>query len=262
MVLGALIRLGANPDEVASELRGLGLAEFRLRVNAVERRGVSGYAANVDIIGGPAGAHDSYHHSHEATGLAARHHGRSADSHSSHDSSHHSHSSYSEIADMIGGASISPVAKKYALAAYRALAIAEAAAHGVSVDEVHFHEVGSPRTVYSVTAAAIAADILGVTDFTCGALTDGSGTIECSHGTIPVPVPAVKELLKQTDIPLISDTKIKTELVTPSGLALLIGLDCRYKQRDVNLAKSSDKTGYGFGSRDAGLLGAVAAILI
>jgi uncharacterized protein (DUF111 family) len=259
MVLGALIRLGANPDQVASELRGLGVAEFRLRVNTVERRGVSGYAATVDIIGGPEIAHHSSHHSHEATGFVSRQSGRPADTHDSH---RHSHTAYSEIADRIGGASIGAIAKKYALAAYRALAIAEAAAHGVTIDEVHFHEVGSPRAIYSVTGAAIAADLLGVTDFTCGALTDGSGTIVCSHGTIPVPVPAVRELLKQTDIPLVSDTKIKTELVTPSGLALLIGLGCRYEQRDSNPAQSSAKTGYGFGARDTGLLGAVAATLI
>jgi uncharacterized protein (DUF111 family) len=239
MVLGALLHLGADPDEVASELRGLGIADFRLNVNAVEKRGVSGYAATIVIGGRPEPTHDPAHHSHR-----------------------HSHTSYHEIADMIGGASISPAAKKYALAAYRALAIAEAAAHGVTVDEVHFHEVGSPRAIYSVTGAAIAAGLLGVTDFTCGALTDGSGEIECSHGTIPVPVPAVKELLKQTDIPIISDTKIKTELVTPSGLALLIGLGCRYRQKDVEPTEPSDKTGYGFGSRDAGLLGAVAATII
>jgi uncharacterized protein (DUF111 family) len=234
MVLGALIHLGANPDEVASELKALGLAEFRLNVNAVERQGVSGYAASIEIIGSPTTAHNSHHHSHAA---------------------------YHEIADIIDRASITPTAKKYAFAAYHALAIAEAAAHGVTIDEVHFHEVGSPRTVYSVAGAAIAADMLGATEFTCGTLTDGSGTIKCSHGTIPVPVPAVKELLKQADIQLISDKKIKTELVTPSGLALLIGLGCHHKQREANPTNSHKKTGYGFGARETGLLGAVAATL-
>jgi uncharacterized protein (DUF111 family) len=74
-------------------------------------------------------------------------------------------------------------------------------------------------------------------------------------------VPAVKELLKQTDIPLVSDAKIKTELVTPSGLALLIGLGCRHRQKEAAPASPSNKTGYGFGARETGLLGAVAATL-
>jgi uncharacterized protein (DUF111 family) len=235
MILGALIHLGADPEEVESGLKGLGLAEFCLRVSAVERRGVSGYAAAIDIIGVPAGGDAPPHHPHTA---------------------------YRDIADRIGRASIARTAKEHALAAYRALAIAEAAAHGVAIGEVHFHEVGSPRAVYSVVGAAIAADVLGATGFTCGALTDGSGVVECSHGTIPVPVPAVRELLKQTDIPLVSDAKIKTELVTPSGLALLIGLCSRYEPKNAEHRGSSGKTGYGFGSKDVGLLGAVAATII
>jgi uncharacterized protein (DUF111 family) len=115
--------------------------------------------------------------------------------------------------------------------------------------------------VYTVTGAAIAAGLLGAARFTCGALTDGSGAVECSHGTIPVPVPAVRELLKQTDIPLVSDADINTELVTPSGLALLIGFGCRYSHAGDGPYTPRDAVGYGFGTRDTGLLGAVCAIL-
>jgi uncharacterized protein (DUF111 family) len=137
--------------------------------------------------------------------------------------------------------------------------VAEAAAHGVAIDEVHFHEVGSPRAVYTAVGVAVAAEMLGAEEFTCGALKDGSGTVKCSHGTIPVPVPAVRELLKQTDIPLHSDTNIRTELVTPSGLALLIGLGCRHASDAGDHRPAS--VGYGFGTRDTGLLGAVKATL-
>jgi uncharacterized protein (DUF111 family) len=179
-----------------------------------------------------------------------------------HDPSGHVHVAYRDIARLIEGAVIGPVAKRHVLAAYHALAVAEAAAHGTTPDDVHFHEVGSPRAVYSVTGAAIAAELLGITDFTCGVLTDGSGRVECSHGVIPVPVPAVRELLKQTGIPLVSDPKITTELVTPSGLALLIGLGCRYARRGDGFASSLGRVGYGFGSRDVGLLGAVTASLL
>jgi uncharacterized protein (DUF111 family) len=241
MILGALIHLGADADEVAACLRGIGATEFRLRVNAVERRGVSGYGAQVEIIGGgAAGAH--------------------------------AHTAYRYIKYTLYAADIPSRAKGYALAAYRAIATAEAAAHGTTTEEVRFHEVGSPRALYTITAAAIAADLLqektGAADYTCGTLTDGSGTIECSHGIIPVPVPAVKELLKQTDIRLVSDPSVTTEMVTPSGLALLIGLGCRPAQDPVprSMAEQthsphSPKIGYGFGTRDTGRLGAVRATL-
>jgi uncharacterized protein (DUF111 family) len=236
MMLGALVHLGAGADRVASELRALGPEDFRLNVRTVERRGVMGYAATVEIIGeDPAHPRNGGHT--------------------------HSHTSYRDIAERIERAAIGPGAKRYALAAYRALAVAEAAAHGVTPDEIHFHEVGSPRAVYTVTGAAIAAELLGVTAFTCGALTDGSGMVECSHGTIPVPVPAVRELLKRTDIPLYIDANIETELVTPSGLALIVGLGCRYARTDSDSGAEGLSIGYGFGARDTGLLGAVRAIL-
>jgi uncharacterized protein (DUF111 family) len=234
MILGALLRLGADADRVASALRGLGSLEFRLKTDTVERRGVTGYAARIEIIGAEP--------SHAGGGPPG-----------------HAHASYRDVAALFERASIDPVAKGYALAAYRALATAEAAAHGTTTDEVHFHEVGSPRAVYTVTGAAIAAGLLGATDFACGALTDGSGHVVCSHGEIPVPVPAVRELLKLTDIPLRSDENIRTELVTPTGLALLIGFGCRYAD-DAPPSRSVE--GYGFGTRDVGLLGAVRAVLI
>jgi uncharacterized protein (DUF111 family) len=292
MLLGALLGLGVDADAIASGLRGLGLCEFRLRAEKVERRGVSGYAAVIEIVGPPPetarpeiSSADMYHeHGHDHGHEDSHDHGddRGGD--------RHAHVSHRAIAALIRGADIGSVAKKYALAAYGALAESEAAAHGVTKDEVHFHEVGSPRAVYMVCGAAIAASLLGVTDFTCGELKDGSGEIMCSHGVIPVPVPAVRELLKRTEIPLVSDPSITTELVTPSGLALLIGFGCRYAPGgdgpDVSSGSSltpraSDParqttgssltprasgparqtTGYGFGARDTGLLGAVRATL-
>jgi uncharacterized protein (DUF111 family) len=287
MLLGALLHLGADADEVASGLRGLGLCEFRLRVEKVEKKGVGGRAAAIEIAGPPpetprsetSPADRRREHGHDYDREHSHDHNRGGSHGHEHGHGHdrHSHVSSRDIAALISAADIGAVAKGYALAAYDALAEAEAAAHGVTKDEVHFHEVGSPRAVYTVCGAAIAASLLGVADFTCGELKDGSGEILCSHGVIPVPVPAVRELLKRTEIPLVSDPEIKTELVTPSGLALLIGLGCRYAPEEdapnvssgasvsplVSRASGSARqlTGYGFGARDTGLLGAVRATL-
>jgi uncharacterized protein (DUF111 family) len=263
---------------------------FCRRVCGVGRRGIL-KADEVQIIGAAKEDGLSPLSSHPAQPAAP------APPHGAHSHSH-AHASYREIQAAIDSAEISPGAKNFAQAAYRAIAKAEAAVHGMTLDDVRFHEVGSARTIYAIAGAAIAADILtgkfGVTAFTCGTLTDGSGTIVCSHGTIPVPVPAVRELLKQTDIPLLSDPQIKTELVTPSGLGLLIGLGCRATQAPttqeaaqaptaqgaaqapttqgaaqattttqgaLQTLGSFQRVGYGFGTRDTGLLGAIRATL-
>jgi uncharacterized protein (DUF111 family) len=273
MLLGALIHLGAEADVVSSELRGLrpsaeragiALGEFRLRVRTAGRQGVTGYNAAIEVAGGGhlhvAGGGHGATQAGGGYGGGARPH---SDGHSSGGGHSHGHTPYLGIREAIDGADIGARAKRYAQAAYLAIAKAEAAAHGTTIDEVHFHEVGSPRTLYAIVASAIAAALVeerfGVVGFTCGAITDGSGTVECSHGIIPVPVPAVRELLKQTDIPLNSDPSINTEMVTPSGLGLLIGLGCRFGAEPE--ARSAQREGYGFGTRDTGLLGAVRAVL-
>jgi len=155
---------------------------------------------------------------------------------------------------MIEGSGISQKAKTYALAIFDAIAEAEAAVHGISKEKVAFHEVGAMDSIIDIVGTAIAVDILGVSEFYCSAPRDGSGTITCQHGLIPVPVPAVMKMAEGANIPIVIDSKVSTEMITPTGFGIIKGLGAKFEPCFGILP---EKTGYGFGKRDTGRFGAV-----
>lgn len=159
----------------------------------------------------------------------------------------HYHSrSYGDIKKIINEGELSPRAKEIALKTYEAIAIAEAEVHEETVETVHFHEVGRAKAIENIVGAAIALDSLNPEGVYCSAIHDGHGTILCSHGEIPVPVPAVAAMMKVCDYDFVTDD-IETEMVTPTGLALLIGMDAQ--KGELSAIK---KTGVGKGTRDIG----------
>ena len=135
-----------------------------------------------------------------------------------------SHSHYEDIRDAITESGIRESAKEKALSIYLAIAEAEAAVHGTTVEDVHFHEVGRYDAVMNIVKAAVCVDFLGAERVFCSEICDGKGFIECSHGRIPVPVPAVMAMREGSDLVFTTDESVGTEMVTPSGLAVLIGL--------------------------------------
>lgn len=124
---------------------------------------------------------------------------------------------WSEIRAMLECASLAPSVKARALATFEALAIAEAKIHRVAPERVHFHEVGAIDAIVDVVSACAALDWLGAT-ISCAPLPMGRGFTDSEHGRIPLPAPAVLELL--AGIPTI-DAGIPGELVTPTGAALV-----------------------------------------
>ncbi len=102
----------------------------------------------------------------------------------------------SEIKRIIGAAEIGNSARRTAIAIFEALGAAEAKIHGVDVEKIHFHEVGAVDAMVDIVCAAAGAGALGVDEIVCSPLNVGGGTVECAHGTIPVPAPATVELLK------------------------------------------------------------------
>ena len=149
-------------------------------------------------------------------------------------------------------------AKQTALRIFEVLAEAESKAHGVPADQVHFHEVGAVDSIVDIAAAAVCLDNLDITDVIVSKLYEGSGTIRCQHGIIPVPVPAVTNICAAHGLTL-DMTGIKGELVTPTGAAIAAAV----KTGDV-LPEGFRirKIGMGAGKRDYACAGVLRAMLV
>jgi len=202
-------------------------------------------------------SHDHDHH-HESDEHNHNHDHKHEESHCHHV---HDHSnSYATIKKIIESSRLSEKAKENALATYLVIAKAEALAHETTIEEVHFHEVGRDEAILNVVSAAICVDLLGASEILCSEICDGTGFIECSHGTIPVPVPAVMAMRKETDLVFITDESVKTEMVTPSGLALIMGLGAKHSN-ELPSGEILQKATV-FGKRKTGRDGGFSAYLI
>jgi uncharacterized protein (DUF111 family) len=153
---------------------------------------------------------------------------------------------------MIESGGVTDRVKRYAVAIFDVIADAEAKVHGARKADVAFHEVGAVDSVVDITGTAIALDLLDIERFYCAAPHDGKGSVLCRHGVIPVPVPAVAEMAKHSDIPLVVDEDVNTEMVTPTGFGILKGLGAQFEPR---IGFVPEKTGHGFGKRDTGRIG-------
>ena len=132
--------------------------------------------------------------------------------------------------------------------AFRFVAEAEAKAHGKPVEEVHFHEVGAIDSIVDIESAAVLFDDLGEDECVVTGLTEGSGTVMCAHGELPVPVPAVLNIAEATGIPL-RPSETNGECVTPTGIALAAA----FRTRDaLPPAYRVLGVGTGLGKRDYG----------
>ena len=129
-----------------------------------------------------------------------------------------------QVEQVIDAVPLSERARGLARDAFRILARAEAKAHGLPIDQVHFHEVGAVDSIVDVLATAFLIDDLDIERAIVPALTDGHGTIRCQHGVVPVPVPATLNICIAHGLPL-SSSSVEGELVTPTGAALVAALE-------------------------------------
>lgn len=175
----------------------------------------------------------------------------------------HSHShgrSYAEVKKMIEKSSVSEKAKDYALRIYGCIAGAEAAVHGATLETVHFHEVGRDEAIKNALATGMAVEAIAPDRIYVSPIYDGHGSIICSHGKIPVPVPAVKALMKES-LYIFKTADIDMEMVTPSGLAGLMGIGAEpAPEAAENLGKIT-KEAEAKGRRNTGLPGLKAYII-
>lgn len=181
----------------------------------------------------PGHAHEhAHHHEHSHTHEHAEH--NHAHTHN------HEHRTLADVVAILDGARLSPGARAIAGRIFDVLAHAEARAHGTTPEAVHFHEVGAVDSIVDIVSAAVCLDDLGVRDVIVPELSEGTGTIRCAHGIMPVPVPAVVNIVSEAGIAL-RPTAVRGELVTPTGAAIVAAtrtreqLPARYAIRAVGL---------------------------
>ena len=241
MVVGALLDLGANEAGLRRALSSLHVDGFDI---AVTRKQVSGIdVCDFDVVLDEAheshdhdmdylygnldgdGEHGHHHHDHDHE----HHHHHHEHGEHDHDHEHghhhhghhhhHEHRSPSDIAAIIDAADLAPRAKQIAHRIFDIVAQAEAKAHGLSLEQVHFHEVGAVDSIVDVVSAAYCLDELDVTDAYVTPLAEGYGRVRCAHGVLQVPVPAVTNIVANNGL-VLERRDIKGELVTPTGAAI------------------------------------------
>ena len=246
MCLGALVDLGVPIAYLIEQLGRLGISqEYKLWTESVDRNGQRATKFHVDLVfeSGEIGSPDEFatfdpraYPLHSATedtvsgnliaGQAREHkHSHPPDHSSTPDSAHplppirH----LPEIEQLITLAQLPKRAETWSLAVFRQLAAAEAAVHGVEIEQVHFHEVGATDAIVDIVGTCLGLDWLKIEELHCSALPTGGGTIRAAHGRMPVPTPAVLKLFEMRQVPIYYND-IDRELVTPTGAAIATAL--------------------------------------
>ena len=215
MNLAALVGLGVDFSYLCSELEKLNLSgEFRLEQKNVVKNGIA--ATKIDVVL-----------------LKSQPHARS----------------YADIKQILANSNLSEFCKKKAIAIFHVIAQAEAKVHAVSIDEVHFHEVGAVDSIVDVVGAAICFEYLsknfGITRVVSSKIELGGGVVKCDHGYLNVPAPAVCEILK--DVPA-SLGRANFEMTTPTGAAILKACADEFVS-EINF--KIEKVAYGAGEKNA-----------
>ena len=204
MTVAALLDLGADADVLGQALKSLPLTGFETRISRVVKAGIDACDFNV-ILEHDNHDHDmeylhgdGHHHHHKLFFLNwFHHHHDHAHLHThlhSHGHSHehghgHEHRGLADIVEILNGSALTDRAKKLAIRIFQIIAEAESKAHGLPIDEVHFHEVGAVDSIVDIAAVAVCLDNLNITEVIVPVLYEGTGTVRCQHGVLPIPVP-------------------------------------------------------------------------
>ena len=209
MNLGAMIDLGIDKAFLTDELNKLNLPGWELLVQKDQRHGITGTKVTVS---------------------QTRH--------------EHAHRHLSDIEKIIEDSALDDKTKELSVKIFMKIARAEATVHGISIDQVHFHEVGAVDSIIDVVGAAICFNALNVDAVHVSTVELGGGFVICDHGKLPVPAPATVEIIK--GIP-VKKGGVDFEATTPTGAAILATLGTNF---NPDLAIIIEKTAYGVGQKE------------
>ena len=208
----------------------------------VMKEGIS--ATKFDVILNEEG--EEHHHAHGENHNHDHGHSHSHDGHA-HDHSHHTHhdhSRYADIVKLIDNSKLDPQVKERSKQIFAPIAKSEAKIHDMSIEDVHFHEIGAVDSIVDIVATAIAIEQLEIEKVVTSHVPLGSGKIRCAHGIYPVPAPATLDILK--NVPL-AHSDLPFELTTPTGAGIVVSQSDSFGTLPAMKVTS---IGYGAGTKD------------
>ena len=213
--------------------------------------------ALLDLNEDPQAVRSEIHRISHLIGAPHEHHHEHNHDHDEHVHEHF-HRSYSDVKNIIDSLDVSSDVKAVAQQIYAVVAKAESTVHGDSLDELHFHEVGRDQAIANVVGVAVCLNELKTDEVIVSDICDGHGTVKCAHGVLNVPVPAVKAMLDDCDLTY-RQTEHEGEMVTPSGLAMVIGCGAVTGDKPEGIPV---RTAEAFGGRRTGEHGLIAELYI
>ncbi len=229
MTIGALLALGIDKDEFLQKLKDIKISGYRVKIQEKMVNGIKG--TDFDVI------LDKSH------SLYDKKRGKNH------------HRNLKDINQIIDKANIKDEAKALSKTIFNKIAVSEAIIHGKSINQVCFHEVGAIDSIVDIIGSAVCISMLTPAKIYSSPLHLGSGTIDCAHGTIPIPSPATLEILKNAPV---YSTGVKGELVTPTGAAIIKSLVDEF----IPIPQMTiEKIGYGTGKKEYEIPNALRVIL-
>ena len=221
MLAAALLELLPSPEAFLCRVNGLGIDGVKIEAKNAEKCGITGTHVEVSFHGLVEGGESDEHHGHG-----------------------HHHMTIAEIFNALEGFELSEKVKNDVKSVFNILAQAESKVHNTSVDNIHFHELGTMDAVADIVCVCMLMEELSPDAIYASSVNVGGGYVKCAHGLLPVPAPATAEILKE--IPVYSG-EIKSELCTPTGAALLKYFVSEFMNMPEMTAK---RIGYGMGTKN------------
>jgi len=247
MTVAALLDLGASKIKLLAALESLNVTGYSVSISRTNSHGVEACSFDVEL-------EHEHHHEHEHE----HHHEHEHEHEHGHHHHPHEHRNLADVTAILNSGNLTPGARSLALKMFGIVAEAESKAHGKPVEEVHFHEVGAIDSIVDIAAAAVCLDDLGIDDVVVTGLSEGTGFVECQHGLLPVPVPAVANIATAYGLPL-RIREVQGEMVTPTGAAIVAAIRTRDRLPEEFTIR---RIGLGAGKRDFGMPNVLRAMLI